>query len=265
MKIQRYTDFNLTESMVEYFINEFNTQILTESNNEDHQSTLKKIVSDLNLNFRLVGTFGFGIGAFLPIVNQLMKNMDLSSVELSKETLVLLTLTSISIIFLEEKNVKTPEEEADLTKDSKSMLEELRMKGIGDGIVKKIIKCLKSAKNIFKVIGKHVGAVVAGFMDMFAYSALMVPIMTTLSSLINKFDLNLDTMPQNFLMIAAGVGTIITKHGIAYLLNKLKGKLKISDKVEREIEAEIETPTIMKVATFGDGEKEQSGDLIKEQ
>ena len=77
MKIQRYTDFNLTESMVEYFINEFNTQIVTESNSEDHQSTLKKIVSDLNLNFRLVGTFGFGIGAFLPIVNKLMKNMDL--------------------------------------------------------------------------------------------------------------------------------------------------------------------------------------------
>lgn len=265
MKIQRYTDFNLTESMVEYFINEFNTQILTESNSEDHQSTLKKIVSDLNLNFRLVGTFGFGIGAFLPIVSQLMKNMDLSSVELTKETLVLLTLTSISIIFLEEKNSKSSKEEAELTKDSKSMLEELRMKGIGDGIVKKIIKCLKSAKNIFKIIGKHMGAVVGGFMDMFAYASLMVPIMTTLSSVINKFDLNLDSMPQNFFMIATGVGTIIAKHGIAYLLNKLKGKLKISDKVEKEIEAEIETPTILKVATFGDAEKDQSGDLIKEQ
>ena len=46
MKIQRYNDFNLTESMVEYFINEFNTQIVTESSSEDSQSTLKKIVSD---------------------------------------------------------------------------------------------------------------------------------------------------------------------------------------------------------------------------
>lgn len=264
MKIQRYNDFNLTESMVEYFINEFNTQILTESKEED-LSILRKIVSDLNLNFRLVSTFGFGIGAFLPIVNQLMKNMDLSSVELSKETLVLLTLTAISIIFIEEKKPKDPEEEAQLIKDSKSMLEELRMKGIGDGIVKKLIKCLKSAKNIFKVIGKHLGAVVGGFMDMFAYSAIMVPIMTTLSSVINKFDLNLDTMPQNFLMLATGVGTIIAKHGISYLLKRLKGKLKISDKVEKEIETEIETPTITKVTRFGDGDSNQSGDLIKEQ
>lgn len=264
MKIQRYNDFNLTESMVEYFINEFNTQILTESKEED-LSILRKIVSDLNLNFRLVSTFGFGIGAFLPIVNQLMKNMDLSSVELTRETIVLLTLTAISIIFLEEKKPKDPEEEAQLIKDSKSMLEELRMKGIGDGIVKKLIKCLKSAKNIFKVIGKHLGAVVGGFMDMFAYSAIMVPIMTTLSSVINKFDLNLDTMPQNFLMLATGVGTIIAKHGISYLLKRLKGKLKISDKVEKEIETEIETPTITKVTRFGDGDSNQSGDLIKEQ
>jgi len=264
MKIQKYNDFNLTESMVEYFINEFNTQILVESN-DSTDSMLKKIVSDLNLNFRLVATFGFGIGAFLPIVTQLMKNMDLSSVDLTKETLVLLTLTAISIIFIEEKKPKSPEEEAQLIKDSKSMLEELRMKGIGDGIVKKLINCLKSTKSIFKIIGKHMGAVVGGFMDMFAYSAIMLPIMTTLSSVVNKFDLNLDTMPQNFLMLTAGVSTIVAKHGIAYLLNKLKGKLKISDKIEKEIESEIQTPTITKVTRFGDSDSNQSGDLIKEQ
>jgi hypothetical protein len=264
MEIKRYDEFVLQTDMVECFINEFNNQVLTESK-DDSESILKKIISDLNLNFRLVSTFGFGIGAFLPIVNQLMKNMDLSSVELTKETIVLLTLTAISIIFLEERKPKDPQEEDELIKDSKSMLEELRMKGIGDGIVKKVISCLKSTKSIFMIIAKHLGAVVGGFMDMFAYSAMMIPIMNTLSNVINKFDLNLDTMPQNFLMLTAGVGTIIAKHGISYLLKKLKGKLNISDKVEKEIESEIETPTISKIARFGDGDSNQSGELIKEQ
>jgi hypothetical protein len=264
MEIKRYDEFVLQTDMVECFINEFNNQVLTESK-DDSESILKKIISDLNLNFRLVSTFGFGIGAFLPIVNQLMKNMDLSSVELTKETIVLLTLTAISIIFLEERKPKDPQEEDELIKDSKSMLEELRMKGIGDGIVKKVISCLKSTKSIFTIIAKHLGAVVGGFMDMFAYSAMMIPIMNTLSNVINKFDLNLDTMPQNFLMLTAGVGTIIAKHGISYLLKKLKGKLNISDKVEKEIESEIETPTISKIARFGDGDSNQSGELIKEQ
>lgn len=273
MKIKRYGEFALQTEMLEYFVNEFNTQLLVESNDDDNQSILKKIVSDLNLNFRLVSTFGFGIGAFLPIVNQLMKNSNISSIELSRETLVLLTLTAISIIFLEEKKPKSSEEEAELTKDSKSMLEELRMKGIGDGIVKKLIKCLKSVEHkihvakdrIFKILAKHLGSVVGGFMDMFAYTAIMVPITTTLSGVINKFDLNLDTMPQNFMMLSAGIVTIVAKHVITYLLRKLKDRLKISDKVEKEIESEIETPTITKIARFGDGESNQSGDLIKEQ
>jgi hypothetical protein len=72
-------------------------------------------------------------------------------------------------------------------------------------------------------------------------------------------------MPQNFLMLTAGISTIIAKHGISYLLKKLKGKLNISDKVEKEIKSEIETPTISKIARFGDGDSNQSGELIKEQ
>jgi hypothetical protein len=230
----------------------------------DEKSTLNKIVSDLKLNFRLVATFGFGIGAFIPIVNQLMNNTNLS-VELTRENVVLLTLTALSIIYLEEKNTKNSVETDELTKDSKSMLEELRMSGIGDGIVKKVINCLKATKSIFSAIGKHIGAIIGGFMDMFAYASLLIPIMNGLTNVITKFNLNIDTMPQNFLSLTIGVGTLIAKHGISYLLKKLKGKLNISDKVEKEIEAEIETPTISKIARFGDGDSNQSGELIKEQ
>ena len=230
----------------------------------DEKSTLNKIVSDLKLNFRLVATFGFGIGAFIPIVNQLMNNTNLS-VELTKENVVLLTLTALSIIYLEEKNTKNSVETDKLTKDSKSMLEELRMRGIGDGIVKKVINCLKATKSIFSTIGKHIGATIGGFMDMFAYASLLIPIMNGLTNVITKFHLNIDTMPQNFLSLAIGVGTLITKHGITYLLKKLKNKLNISDKVEKEIEREIDTPTITKISNFNDTDSKQSGDLIKEQ
>jgi hypothetical protein len=255
MKIKRYNDFTLTESMVEYFINSF--EIIKESDetqDTDYKKILKKIVSDLKLNLRLVSTFGFGIGAFLPIIHSLMKNANLSQVELTKETMVLLVLTSLSIIYLEEKNTKSAEEESELTKDSKSMLEELRMKGIGDGIVRKVIKCLNSTTNIFSIIGKHIGAVIGGLMDMFAYGAILVPITNGLSNVINKFHLNLDTMPENFLMLSAGVATIIAKHGIALIINKLKSKIKLPKKVEDRIEDEIEEmeePTIMK--TFKGG------------
>ena len=42
------------------------------------------------------------------------------------------------------------------------MLEELKMAGIGNGIVKKLTDGFKSITNIFKTIAKHTGAIVTG-------------------------------------------------------------------------------------------------------
>jgi hypothetical protein len=137
------------------------------------------------------------------------------------------------------------------------------MMGIGNGLVKKLIKGLTSIKNIFSLIGKHLGAVVNGVIDMFAYTSLLIPIMNGINFIVGKHDLNLETLPQNFLGLAMGIGTIIAKHGIIEIINKIKNRFPINPK---EVLADIETPSIQKFATFTDDEKDsQDGELIKEQ
>ncbi len=79
---------------------------------------------------------------------------------------------------------------------------------------------------------------------------------------VNKYDLNLETLPQNFLGLAMGVGTIIAKHGIVEIINRIKNRFPINTK---EVLDDIETPAIQRFASFGDSEEEQDGDLIKEQ
>jgi hypothetical protein len=210
-----------------------------------------------------VATFGAGIGALYPVVQGIMTNMNLDSFNLNQESIVLLTLAAVTITYLEEKKFKSAEEEETLTKDSKSMLEELKMRGFGNGIVKKLMKSLESIKNIFSIIGKHLGAVVGSIIDMFAYTSLLIPIMNGVMFIINKYDLNLETLPQNFLGLAVGVGTIIAKHGIVEIINRIKNRFPINPK---EVLDDIETPAIQRFASFGDGDKEeQDGDLIKEQ
>jgi hypothetical protein len=191
-----------------------------------------------------------------------MENMNLDSFILTPESIVLLTLSSVTIAYLQEKKFKSAEEEDQLTKDSKSMLEELKMKGFGNGIVKKLIKSLESVKNIFLVIGKHIGAVIGSIVDMFAYTSLLIPLLNGVMTIIHKYDLNLETLPQNFLGLAVGVGTIIAKHGIVEIINRIKNKFPINPK---EVLDDIETPAIQRFATFGDSEEKQDGDLIKEQ
>jgi len=262
MKIQRYTDYTLQNEMAEEFLNSFDKMVKESDGDTSYQKVAKKVISDLKLNVSLVATFGAGIGALYPVVQGLMENMNLDSFILTPESIVLLTLSSVTIAYLQEKKFKSAEEEDQLTKDSKSMLEELKMKGFGNGIVKKLIKSLESVKNIFLVIGKHIGAVIGSILDMFAYTSLLIPLLNGVMSIIHKYDLNLETLPQNFLGLAVGVGTIIAKHGIVEIINRIKNKFPINPK---EVLDDIETPAIQRFATFGDSEEKQDGDLIKEQ
>lgn len=228
-----------------------------------YKSIEKKVISDLKLDSKLVLTFGAGIGALYPVVSQMMQNMSLG-VEISKQTVVLLTIASITIVYLEEKKAK-PEEEEILTKDSKSMLEELRMQGIGDGIVKKVIKALSGINNIFSTIAKHLGAAVGGIIDMFAYTSILIPIMNAIMTVIGLHKMSVDDVIANFFMLSVGVATRIAKHGLVEILDRLRKF--ISPKSKRDILDEIETPVIQKFGdfTYGDTDSEQEGDLIKEQ
>lgn len=237
-----------------------------EKSEEDIQSTYKsiekKVISDLKLDTKLVFTFGAGIGALYPVVSQMMENMSLG-VDISKQTTVLLTIAAITIVYLEEKKAK-PEEEEILTKDSKSILEELRMQGIGDGIVKKVIKALSGVKNIFSTIAKHLGAAVGGIIDMFAYTSILIPIMNAVMSVIGLHKMSVDDVIANFFMLSVGVATRIAKHGLVEILDRLRKF--ISPNSKREILDELETPVVQKFGDFThrDIESEQDGDLIKE-
>jgi hypothetical protein len=232
-------------------------------NSTPYKRIEKKVLSDLKLDTKLVFTFGAGIGALYPVVQNMMSNLSLSGVEMTQETTVLLTIACITIVYLEEKKFKTPEEEEKLTKDSKSMLEELRMRGIGDGIVKKVMKSIESIKNVFAVVAKHLGAMVGGVIDMFGYTAILIPIMNAILWVIGKYEMSVDAVIQNFFSLGVGIASRIAKHGLVELINKLKGV--ISNKTKDEIIDELETPVIQRFSDIRNKDDEQEGDLIKEQ
>jgi len=264
MKIQRLEEYALYDKMAQDFLNSFDMPI-KESSGGVRKTSYKRIQSktmkDLRLNTRLISTFGTGMTAFYPIVDNLMKNM--GSVEMDASKVVLLTICAFSIIYIEEKKFKDSEEEDLLTKDSKSMLEELKMMGIGEGIVKNVMKAFQSIKGIFQLIAKHIGTVVGGFIDMFAYTTILIPVLNGISYIIGKYDMNLTTFLTNFLGLSMGIATIATKHGIVELVKKLKRRLHISNKDVKEIVDELDTTNIKKIANFGIEPKD--GEMINEQ
>lgn len=225
MKLLRYSEHSKNIDIAYEFIENI-TNPINESE-KSHKDIMKKICSDLKLNTQMFLTFGVGIEVMLPIVNKLISNSSLN-IELTTQTVVLITLASVTIAYLEEK--KDIRNRVETEKDAKSMLEELKLKGVGNGIIKKVVKCIKSFGNIFKILFKNKRHVINGFFDMFAYTSILIPALNGISYMIGKYDLNIDTLPSNFLSIGLGITTIAAKHGINYLIDILKSKLNLNKK-----------------------------------
>ena len=179
-----------------------------------------------------------------PVVERLINNMKLS-IDVTPENIVLLTITALSIAYIEEKVIKKEEGCEEDKKESRSLLEELKLRGIGNTIVKKLLNCLKSIVNIFGLVWKHKIGIVETLSELFTYTALFIPTMNAILYIVGKYDLTLDTMAGNFLSIGMGISTSAAKNAISSLVNKLKDKL--SNKEVKKIKDEIEIPKIKDV------------------
>lgn len=267
VKIYKIEEFVKYESITNDFIlnidiNESNSKESESSKKSKEDRILKNIIKDLKLNFSLVGVFGAGIGAFYPIAKSLMSRM---SIEITDEVVILSTICAATIILLEESKIKSIEKQRKIIKDSKTLLEELKLRGVGNGIIKKLITAFYSIKNIFSIIGKHIGAVVAGFTDMFAYTSILIPVMNAINHVIGKYQFTLDNIDDNFLGLSFGIGTIAAKYAIIDVINKIKSKFSINKK---KVIDEIETPIIQKFGdkTYGGDEPNNSdAQIIQEQ
>lgn len=300
--IKRFNQYFSHDSIVEFVSNSLLS--ISEGKEEDdsaqkaeeYKSEFQKIKDDLGLNSRLIPTFGFGISGFYPIVESIMR---LEGFEVSKRSVVLLTLAAISIIIIgdgKKKNNKTPEDfERDMVVDdiNVKVLQELNQtvspnSSTGQSpILKKVVSIIKSFyesfwKKIFKgnlkstltgikskikltwdSVKSAFNQAAGGLIDMLAYTSMLIPIMNVLDNAINNFpDLFKTTqiLPENLLAFAAGIGVVVAKHGVAKLISKFG-----DSEDEQEIMDEIETPIIQKIAHYKDFDSDEEPPLIKEE
>lgn len=257
MRINKFSEYNLQSNLIQDFLNSFDL-IIKESDQISYKNAAKKLTSDLKLNSTLLLKFDSVLNNFYQFVDVLIRNMNTDSFNLDEQSVVLLTLSSLSIIYLEENEHKSSDEELKLRKDSKSMLEELKMRGFGNNIVKKLILCIKAIKNIFSIFSKYANVKVSGVIDMISES-IFILIINAVYYITDKYDLNLDTFVQNFSTISSN----IAKSGINDIINKIKDKIPLN---RTEINAEIGDKVLdidSPIQKFSDFNKNKE-ELIKE-
>lgn len=237
MQIKKFEQYNKDLTILDDFLNNSYSKI-----NETDQNSIKKIIKsiskDLNINLKFISTFGFAISGLYPIVEGLMKNMAIDSIEITPKSIVMISLSAIAVIYLEEKDSKlNGEERLEMERETKSLLMELKLSGVGNGIIKKISESIKSIKNILNIILKHSGKAIESIIDMFSYTSLLIPVLNSITYIITKYKFTIDDLIYNLSGISMGLITIAVKQGVTEILKKLN----MSDSYKKEIIDDIDT------------------------
>lgn len=266
MKIENFDNYNEGLEMAMTFFNSFdsiNESKKTSKYKRVQNSELKKLKSavkgDIHLNFGLIASFGAGIGALYPIVDSLIS---LTGPTIDIRTTVLLTMAGVYMIVQGE--VKDANEKKVITAETKAILEELKLAGFpnvatgtkdgsDNSVLNKIVKVLKSIKKIFNSIKGYVERAgltnmlrrastntTSGFADMFAYTAMLAPIMNSINAVIEFSNMDLNSFIANTAIFIAGIATIIAKHGANFFVSKMKNFFNLGPEEQEEIKNEIE-------------------------
>lgn len=238
---------------------------------------IKGIKSDTKFHFDLILTFSAGLGAIYPIINSLLAG---KGMVIDTRTVVLLTIAAVYLIVLEEK--KHIENKEILEKEAQIVLSELQLSGFPNAntgtragsdnpvlnLVQKTIKScvsifgsvmrkLDRGKAIFRGALRGAGAVSFGLLDMLGFGFASTVIMNAIHSLIGLYHFDTQAFITNAAFIVAGITSLATKHGFAYIVNKLSNLIKMDTRqkeiIKKDIE-ELEKPVIKRVSDFDEGE-----------
>jgi hypothetical protein len=281
MKVLNYKQYQISEDLANFIAN----PPINESDDKNTQidGLLKKLSQDLKFNYGLVFTFGVGVRAMYPIVEGLITNGALK-VEPTMENIVLVCIAALTITYLEESKNKAGDTEVPCNcqskskdckncggtgmiksvvskQDARTILEELKLRGIGNGIIRKMVECFKFLGEVLKALFKNTPYIVNGLVDMLAYTSLLIPAMNGINAIVGKYDLTMETLIGNSAAIALGVTTFLSKYGFDWLVKKFK-KFGFNTKG-------LDTPSVARSYDIVDSDTDEetlgSNKLIKEQ
>lgn len=170
---------------------------------ENTNNIISDIINDLNISKKFLFTFGTGIGAFVNPVSELISGSGLS---MTKENIVLLIITAISIL---------------INDSDKSILKnKVKERGLDPSLggVKELIK---NTKKIINNVTEKTIEVTYSLSDILGFTFLLVPTTDILTKIINEYGLSVNNVKEMLLGITLASATF----GVKSVLNRVKNKL----------------------------------------
>jgi hypothetical protein len=188
-----------------YGENEMDANFLMESilTEEKGKTIIEDIVDDFKLAPKFIFTFGTGIGAFYGPIQKLLEG---SGIVITEYEIYLLIITAIASL-LKEPN---------LTK----LVDTLKEKGIYS-LLNDVSTYVTNSQKIINNVTKNVLGVIYSLSDILAFTALLVPTMNLLSTVITEYGLNSKTVGS----MLSGIILSISVYGVKSIINRIKNKI----------------------------------------
>lgn len=211
MRILKYNDIQDA--------NEFLQSLKTDSIIESVFSIEIKFLNNLPIHKRILSEYS----EILSKLNILSKSL----IKTDEETLKLLVVSALTVCILEEDN-----KYSDITfkKEIKSILEELKLKGIGNGIVKKLSGVFNHIIKISNKISKH---------DNIKQSLLHKNIIDSVASYISKHGITLNNFASKFNTLELSIQNKIVSPINEHLNNKTLINIDIQPEYKKWITFDI--------------------------
>lgn len=255
MKVQKFEEYS--QSYIDMFCKDFLKGLLSDNIQEGIDSTWNELHQKAFETNKFQFVKEFDISQIYTFINNLSKNEKLNGVTITPDMIVNITICGVAIAHIEDKKTQiSTEEKSVILRDIKLELEEFRMQGIY-GVVKKAVKCIDSIRSIFNIISKQIGKIAYYFSDIFNYKTLLNPVIQILSALIDKYKIDMETLPGILIGAGSGIVTLITNNFIVDLISKLKDRFNLKgtqvEDIEKDLGAEAVSniqPTVQKFSEF---------------
>lgn len=260
VKINTFKQYEFIDNMltnINYKLSKTNE--LKEIEGDKNKELIKKISKDLKVDLSQLKDFDKSISIFLPTIESILNNV--SNIENNDEVNILSTMATSFIIYLEKEENSNEEY---LTKASRTLLEELKLRGVGNGVIKKIIKSLESIKNFISFLYSYKNKDIDSFSDLISIKGIK-NVFKILSDIILEYKMSNEDIVMNFNNISTGATLSISKDKINDIINTLRDLDKLNkSKISKDIESQ--NTDIKGFSTYyNDGEIPEGTEIIQEQ
>lgn len=195
----------LYNDILHYGEGEVDAKFLMESiiKEEKGKNIIQDIVDEFKLAPKFIFTFGTGIGAFYDPVQKLLEG---SGFVIGEKEVYLIIITAIASILNDHKVGK--------------LIERLKSEGLYP-VLEDVKRYINSTRRIINSVTKNVLGSTYTLTDILGFTALLVPAMNLLNTIISDYGLNMGNL-ENMLK---GVVLSASVYGIKSIIKRLRNKL----------------------------------------